>query len=237
MSRNRGLTAFVVFARLLLEGGATGRLGGILMQADPPMIVVAPVVLEANGIRLEPMTLGHEAGLATAAADGALWELWYTSVPPPGGTRGYIETALRGQADGHRLPWVVQDVASETIIGSTSYHDIVAAIDRVEIGYTWYARSRQRSHVNTTCKLLLLAHAFDTLGCQVVGLRTDNFNFTSQKAIEALGAKRDGVLRHHAARPDGSVRDSVMYSIIRSEWPAVRKNLEFRLARHGAALA
>ena len=130
------------------------------------------------------------------------------------------------------LPWAVRDLASNTIVGTTRYHDIVATIDRVEIGYTWYAPSRQRTNVNTTCKLLLLRHAFDTLGCKVVGLRTDNFNFRSQRAIEGLGAKKDGVLRHHAARKDGTVRDSVMYSILAAEWRDVRRHLELRLARH-----
>ena len=131
------------------------------------------------------------------------------------------------------LPWAVRDLASGLIIGTTRYHDIVAAIDRVEIGYTWYAASRQRTNVNTTCKRLLLEHAFDGLGCKVVGLRTDNFNFKSQRAIEGIGAKKDGVLRHHAARRDGTVRDSVMYSILAAEWPDVRRHLELRLARHG----
>ena len=129
------------------------------------------------------------------------------------------------------LPWAVRDLTSGDIIGTTRYHDIVAAIDRVEIGYTFYAKRWQRTHVNTTCKLLLLAHAFDTLGCKVVGLRTDNFNLRSQRAIEALGAKKDGVLRHHQARKDGTVRDSVMYSILAAEWPDVARHLELRLAR------
>ena len=196
------------------------------------MINPQPVTLERDGIRLEPMADRHHDGLAAAAADGNLWELWFTSVPEPGTTRAYIEQALKGQSDGHMLPWVVRDLASGAIVGTTRYHDIVAAIDRVEIGWTWYAASRQRSSVNTTCKLLLLAHAFDTLGCKVVGLRTDNFNFRSQRAIEGLGAKRDGVLRHHATRKDGTVRDSVMYSILAAEWPDVRRHLELRLARH-----
>ena len=130
------------------------------------------------------------------------------------------------------LPWAVRELTSGTIVGSTRYHDIVAAIDRVEIGWTFYAATWQRSHVNTACKLLLLQHAFDALGCKVVGLRTDNFNFRSQKAIEGLGAKKDGVIRHHAARRDGTVRDSVLYSILASEWPNVRRHLELRLARH-----
>jgi RimJ/RimL family protein N-acetyltransferase len=196
------------------------------------MIIVQPVTLEGRGIRLEPLTTTHHDALAAAAADGSLWELWFTSVPAPGGTQAYIADALKGQQDGHMLPWAVRDLATGAIVGTTRYHDIVASIDRVEIGYTWYAQSRQRSSLNTTCKLLLLTHAFDTLGCKVVGLRTDNFNFRSQRAIEGLGAKKDGVLRHHATRRDGTVRDSVMYSILAAEWPDVRRHLELRLARH-----
>ena len=196
------------------------------------MIKPVPVVLERGDIRLEPMTEEHVPGLQKAARDGALWELWFTAVPAPDETEAYVTTALRGLRDGHMLPWVVRDLQSGEVIGSTRYHDIVAAIDRVEIGYTWYAESRQRSHVNTTCKLMLLTHAFDTLGCQVVGLRTDNFNFRSQKAIEALGAKKDGVIRHHLARKDGTVRDTHIYSILRGEWPDVKRHLEFRLQRN-----
>lgn len=200
------------------------------------MIEIQPVTLEGYGVRLEPLTLEHSDALAAAAADGKLWELWFTSVPEPAQTRAYIAGALAGQRDGHMLPWAVRELTGNTIVGSTRYHDIVAAIDRVEIGYTWYGKRWQRSHVNTACKLLLLAHAFDTLGCQLVGLRTDNFNFASQRAIEALGAKKDGVLRHHLARRDGSVRDSVMYSILASEWRDVRRNLEARLTRHGTTV-
>ena len=196
------------------------------------MIHPRPVVLERDGVRLEPLAPEHADALAAAASDGRLWELWFTTVPAPDAMPAYVATALKGQQDGHMLPWVVRDPATGTIVGSTRYHDIVPAIDRVEIGYTWYSQSRQRTGVNTTCKLLLLAHAFDTLGCKVVGLRTDNFNFRSQRAIEALGAKKDGVLRHHAMRRDGSVRDSVLYSILAAEWPDVRRHLELRLARH-----
>ena len=196
------------------------------------MIKPSPVVLERDGIRLEPLSYDHRNDLADAAADGELWLLWYTSVPDPASTQAYIADALKGQDAGQMLPWAVRDVATNTIVGSTRYHDIVPAIDRVEIGYTWYAERCQRTNVNTTCKLLLLEHAFNTLGCAVVGLRTDNFNFRSQKAIEALGAKKDGVLRHHQARRDGTVRDSVMYSILKSEWPDVKRHLELRLARH-----
>jgi RimJ/RimL family protein N-acetyltransferase len=199
------------------------------------MIDVQPVVLEGRGIRLEPLTEEHYTGLAAAAADGRLWELWFVAVPPPGGMPAYLAEALKGQREGHMLPWTVRDLASGAIIGSTRYHDIVPIIDRVEIGHTWYAQSRQRTHVNTTCKLLLLGHAFDTLGCKVVGLRTDNFNFRSQRAIEALGAKRDGVIRHYGVRRNGTVRDVVMYSILASEWPDIRRHLELRLDRHAAS--
>ena len=196
------------------------------------MITLEPTTLEGHGVRLEPLTAAHERDIANAAADGKLWELWYTAVPAPHETAAYIATALEGQRAGHMLPWVVRELSSGAIVGTTRYHDIVAALDRVEIGYTWYAQSRQRTHVNTTCKLLLLRHAFESLRCRVVGLRTDNFNFRSQRAIEGLGAKKDGVIRHHAARKDGTVRDSVMFSILSAEWPDVQRHLELRLARH-----
>jgi RimJ/RimL family protein N-acetyltransferase len=198
------------------------------------MIEPRPIVLEGHGVRLEPLSLEHHDALAAAAADGKLWELWFTSVPEPGQTRAYLEAALAGQRAGHMLPWAVRDAASGAVAGSTRYHDIVAAAGRVEIGYTWYAKRWQRSHVNTACKLLLLGHAFDALGCKVVGLRTDNFNFASQRAIEALGAKKDGAIRHHQPRRDGTVRDSVLYSILAAEWPDVKRHLELRLERHGA---
>ena len=197
------------------------------------MLSLAPVTLEGHGVRLEPLAAAHEAGLVAAASDGRLWELWYTSVPEPDGVAEYIADALAGQAAGRMLAWAVRDPATGDLIGTTRYHDIVAPIDRVEIGYTWYAARWQRSHVNTACKLLLMTHAFEAAGCQVVGLRTDTFNFRSQRAIEALGAKRDGVLRHHQARRDGTVRDSVMYSILAGEWPDVKRHLTERLRRGG----
>ncbi len=196
------------------------------------MIALAPVTLEGHGVRLEPLDAAHVDALAAAAADGRLWELWFTSVPEPERTAAYIEAALAGQAEGHMLPWVVRDLATNTVVGTTRFHDVVPSADRVEIGYTWYSASRHRSHVNTACKLLLLAHAFDGVGCAVVGLRTDNFNVRSQRAIEALGAKKDGVIRHHQVRRDGTVRDSVMYSILAAEWRDVRRHLELRMARH-----
>jgi len=195
------------------------------------MITLAPVTLEGHGLRLEPLLAEHAAALADAAADGRLWELWYTTVPAPAGVERYVADALAGQAAGHMLPWIVRDLASGDIIGTTRYHDIVPAIDRVEIGWTWYAARAQHTHVNTAAKLLLLTHAFDDVGCAVVGLRTDRFNVRSQRAIEALGAQKDGVLRHHQARRDGTVRDSVMYSILRHEWPDVKRHLDTRLQR------
>ena len=195
------------------------------------MIHPKPVTLEGHGVRLEPLSREHHDGLVAAASDGKLWELWFTSVPEPEQAHAYISGAQAGLEAGHMLPWAVRELSSGLIVGSTRYHDVLANVDRVEIGWTWYARRWQKSHVNTACKLLLLEHGFDNLGCKVVGLRTDNFNFTSQRAIEALGAKKDGVIRHHWPRRDGTVRDTVMYSILAHEWPDVRRHLELRLSR------
>ena len=195
------------------------------------MAFVEPTTLSDRGIRLEPLALGHEAGLRTAAADGQLWAIRVTSVPEPEQTRAYIETALQGRAEGHRFAFAVIDEASARVLGSTSYHDILPAVRRVEIGYTWYAQSVQRSHVNTTCKLLMMGHAFDTLGCAVVGWRTDNYNFASQRAIERLGATKDGVIRGHALRRDGTVRDTVIYSMTAAEWPEAKAQLLYLLKR------
>ena len=189
------------------------------------MSFVESVVLRDHGVRLEPLALSHEDGLRAAAADGELWKLRVTSVPAPQETRAYIDAALKMREEGHRFAFAVLDDATGTVLGSTSYHDILPAVRRLEIGWTWYARSVQRSHVNTTAKLLLLGHAFDVLGCQVVGWRTDNFNFASQRAIERLGAKKDGVIRGHALRRDGTVRDTVMYSLRAGEWPESRAQL------------
>jgi RimJ/RimL family protein N-acetyltransferase len=196
------------------------------------MTFVKPVTLTSRGITLAPLALDHEAGLLAAAADGELWTLRVTSVPAPHETRAYIETALKMRAEGSRFAFAVIDEASGTVLGSTSYHDILPAVKRVEIGYTWYARRCQRTHVNTTCKLMLLEHAFDALGCHVVGWRTDNFNHASQRAIERLGAKKDGVIRGHALRRDGTIRDTVMYSLRSGEWPEVRAHLRYLLSRH-----
>ena len=196
------------------------------------MIKPVPLKLEGYGVRLEPLGSEHHDGLAAAAQDGKLWELWFTSVPEPEQTQAYIKAALAGQLAGHMLPWAVRELQTGRIVGSTRYHDIVVEADRVEIGYTWYAKRCQRSHVNTACKLLLFSYGFETLSCKVIGLRTDNFNFASQRAIEALGAKKDGVIRHHAPRRNGTVRDTVMYSVLASEWPDVKRHLELRLKKN-----
>ncbi len=192
---------------------------------------IVAVSLEGYGVRLEPLTRCHADGLRVAARDGELWNLWYTTVPAPEEVEHYIDRALEGVANGTMVPWVVIDAHTGAIIGSTRYHDILVDVDRVEIGYTWYAARFQGTYVNPACKLLLMTHAFESLACAVVGLRTDNFNFRSQAAIEKLGAKKDGVIRHHQPRRDGSVRDSVMYSVLASEWPDVKRNLLFRLGR------
>jgi RimJ/RimL family protein N-acetyltransferase len=196
------------------------------------MSFVSPVILSERGVRLEPLALRHEDGLRAAAADGELWKLRVTSVPEPDQTRQYIEDALRMREQGHRFAFAVIDEATDTVLGSTSYHDILPAVKRVEIGYTWYAKRVQRTHVNTTCKLLMMGHAFDTLGCHVVGWRTDNYNFASQQAIERLGAKKDGVIRGHALRRDGTIRDTVMYSMRAGEWPEARAQLLYLRGRH-----
>ena len=193
------------------------------------MVFVEPTTLSARGVTLVPLDASHEVGLRAAAADGALWNIRVTSVPEPEQTRKYIEDALQMRADGNRFAFAVTDTASGEVIGTTSYHDIIPAARRVEIGYTWYAKRVQRSHVNTTCKLLMLQHAFDTLACNVVGWRTDNFNFASQAAIERLGAQKDGVIRGHALRRDGTIRDTVMYSLRAGEWPEVKAQLLYLL--------
>jgi RimJ/RimL family protein N-acetyltransferase len=193
------------------------------------MAFVEPVTLSARGVTLLPLALEHEAGLKAAAADGELWKIRVTSVPEPEHTRKYIEDALTMREAGHRFAFAVTETATGKVLGCSSYHDIVPAIKRVEIGWTWYAKSSQRSHVNTTAKLLLLTHAFETLGCHVVGWRTDNFNFASQAAIERLGARRDGVIRGHALRRDGTIRDTVMYSLRSGEWPEVKTQLLYLL--------
>jgi N-acetyltransferase len=193
------------------------------------MAFVEPVTLSARGVTLLPLSLAHETGLRAAATDGELWKLRVTSVPEPEHTRTYIENALTMREAGHRFPFAVTDSATGEVLGCTSYHDIVSSVKRVEIGWTWYAKRCQRTHVNTVAKLLLLTHAFEALGCHVVGWRTDNFNFASQRAIERLGAKKDGVLRGHALRRDGTIRDTVMYSMRDGEWPESKAQLLYLL--------
>mgnify|MGYP002776390295 FL=1 len=193
------------------------------------MAFVEPVTLSDRGVTLRPLVLEDEAGLQAAAADGELWNLRITSVPEPENTRKYIEDALAMREAGNRFAFAVTDTATGQVLGCSSYHDIVPAIKRVEIGWTWYAKRCQRTHVNTVAKLLLLTHAFETLGCHVVGWRTDNFNFASQRAIERLGAKKDGVIRGHALRRDGTIRDTVMYSMRSGEWPEAKAQLLYLL--------
>lgn len=189
-------------------------------------------VLSRGDVKLEPLSLAHANDLRAAAADGKLWRLRVTSVPEPENTEAYIEAALKGHADGHMLPFAVRHLGTDQIIGCTRYHDIIAAVGRLEIGYTWYAQSFQRSSVNTICKFLLLTHAFETLNAGVVAWRTDNFNIASQRAIERLGAKRDGVIRGHALRRDGTIRDTVMYSVSAGEWPEIKAHLLYLQERH-----
>ena len=190
------------------------------------MAFVEPVTLEARGVRLLPLSLQHVAGLQAAACDGELWTLRITSVPEPDNVGAYIQTALDTK---DRFAFAVTDTATGEVFGSTSFHDILPTVRRVEIGHTWYAKRCQRTALNTTCKLLMLTHAFESLNCNVVGCRTDNFNFASQKAIERLGAHKDGVIRGHAIRRDGTIRDTVMYSLCAGEWPEVKAQLLYLL--------
>ena len=190
------------------------------------MAFVEPVILKSRGVRLRPLSLADEESMRAAASDGQLWKLRVTSVPEPHEARAYIETAL--QTD-DRFAFAVTNATSGEVLGSTSFHDILPAVKRVEIGYTWYAARCQRTHINSTCKLLLMTHAFETLGCNVVGWRTDNFNFASQQAIERLGAQKDGVIRGNVMRRDGTIRDTVMYSMRAGEWPEAKAQLLYQL--------
>ena len=195
------------------------------------MAFIEPVTLEGRHATLEPLARKHEADLKRAAADGELWRLWYTSVPAPDKTRSYIDTALSMREDLGAMPFGVRDNASGEIVGCTRYFNVDAANRRLEIGHTWYARRAQRTAINTECKLLLLTHAFEKLACIAVEFRTHWFNHASREAIARLGAKQDGVLRNHQILPDGSYRDTVAFSIIESEWPAVKRHLLFLLER------
>jgi RimJ/RimL family protein N-acetyltransferase len=198
---------------------------------NTPQVALAPVHLQDEYVSLEPLAPEHASALEAAAADGELWKLWFTSAPAPGQAATYIAKALRGQRDGLMLPFAVRERHSGEIVGSTRYYEFTAELPRVAIGYTWYARRWQQSHLNSACKRLLLQHAFEQLGCVAVVLHTDARNLDSQRAIERLGAHRDGVLRADKRRPDGSLRDTVCYSILASEWPDVQRWLELRLAR------
>jgi RimJ/RimL family protein N-acetyltransferase len=191
-----------------------------------------PFSLEGQHVRLEPLRQEHLAEIQAAAADGELWKLYYTSVPNPDNTQKWLDTALQWHTEEKAIPFVVRHKASGAIIGSTRYCNIDHNNKRLEIGYTWYAQSHQRSAVNTECKLLLLGHAFEVFGCIAVELRTDWMNKRSQAAIERLGAKRDALLRNHQLMPDGRIRDTVVFSIIQGEWPGVKRNLQFLRDRY-----
>jgi RimJ/RimL family protein N-acetyltransferase len=191
----------------------------------------APLIPSLRGrhVTLEPLTSAHADGLRAAATDGALWEIWYTNVPAPDAVDAYIDHALRMHRDGVALPFAVRD-AEGVVVGTTRYYDIAPEVPRLSIGYTWYARRVQRTGLNTEAKLLLLGHAFETLQCAAVALETSTFNLASCTAIARLGAKQDGILRNHRRHGDGSLRDTVIFSIIAQEWPAVKNRLESRLA-------
>ena len=198
---------------------------------------LTPTCLQDEHVVLEPLSLDHVAALEAAAADGELWNLWFTSAPAPGHARAYVEKALQGHADGLMLPFAVREKSSGEIVGTTRYYDFVAELPRLAIGYTWYAKRWQKSYLNTACKRLLLKHAFETLDCVAVEFHTDHRNLDSQRAIERLGAHRDGVLRAHKRRPDGTLRDTVCYSILASEWLDVDRWLGLRLQRLSGAPA
>lgn len=195
------------------------------------MAFVEPVTLKGERATLEPLGPQHEAALRDAAADGELWRLWYTSVAPPDKMADYISLALDMRERLGAMPFAVRDNAAGAVVGCTRYFNVDAANRRLEIGHTWYAKRAQRTAINTECKLLLLTHAFEVLGCIAVEFRTHWFNHASRAAIERLGAKQDAVLRNHQLLPDGSKRDTVVYSIIDGEWPAVRRHLKFQLDR------
>jgi N-acetyltransferase len=195
------------------------------------MPTLTPVSLQDDHVLLEPLDLYHAPHLEAAAADGRLWELWFTSAPAPGQAHAYIQKALDGLTANAMLPFAVREKSSGDIVGTTRFYEFDPALPRIAIGYTWYAKRWQKSHLNTACKRLLLQHAFETLQCVAVEFHTDGRNLDSQRAIERLGARRDGVLRAHKRRPDGTLRDTVCYSIIASEWPDVSRWLEMRLAR------
>jgi RimJ/RimL family protein N-acetyltransferase len=195
------------------------------------MRFVEPVTLAGRYATIEPLAREHAAGISAAAADGELWRLWYTSVPAPDKVAAWMDVALAMREDLGAMPFVIRDNASGAVVGSTRYFNVEAAHRRLEIGHTWYAQRAQRTAINTECKLLLLTHAFETLDCIAVEFRTSFFNFQSRRAIERLGAKQDGILRNHQITPDGTLRDTVVFSIIRGEWPGVKRHLVFQMER------
>jgi RimJ/RimL family protein N-acetyltransferase len=195
------------------------------------MAFIEPVTLKGAHATLEPLATGHAAALAAAAADGELWRLWYTSIAPPERMHEYVATALDMRERLGAMPFVVRENASGEIVGCTRYFNVDVANRRLEIGHTWYAKRVQRTGVNTECKLLLLGHAFEKLSCIAVEFRTHWFNHASRAAIARLGARQDGVLRNHQLMPDGARRDTVVFSIIDGEWPAVKRHLQFQLER------
>ncbi|MBB6188878.1 GNAT family protein [Rhodanobacter sp. MP7CTX1] len=201
------------------------------------MSQLTPTCLQDEYVALEPLRLDHVPALEAAAADGELWNLWFTSVPPPGQARSYVEKALQAQSEGLMLPFAVRELTSGEIVGTTRYYDIVTELPRLAIGHTWYARRWQKSHLNTACKRLLLRHAFEVIHCVAVELHTDRRNLDSQRAIGRLGAHYDGILRAHKRRPDGTLRDTVCYSIVADEWPDVDRWLGMRLQRLALAPA
>ena len=188
------------------------------------------IELESENIKLTPLTMEHADALVNAANDGELWKLWFTSVPSAEIIDDYITTALEQKAKGLSLPFVVIDKASGEVIGSTRFCNADLLNQRVEIGYTWYSKSYQKTSCNTECKLLLLTHAFESLEAIAVEFRTNWHNQASRSAITRLGAKQDGVLRNHQKMPNGGYRDTVVFSIINTEWPSVKVNLKFKLS-------
>lgn len=198
------------------------------MEAYPP----TPIILTGQYVTLEPLNQTHAEGLEAAASDGKLWNLWFTSVPRPEKVHEFIETALAEQLAGKSIPFVVRRSEDEAIVGSTRYMNIEQVVRRLEIGHTWYAASAQRTPINTECKLLLLRHAFESLACVAVEFRTHRFNEASRRAILRLGAVQDGILRNHRIGADGTLRDTVVFSILQSEWPAVKMNLNFKLSQY-----
>jgi RimJ/RimL family protein N-acetyltransferase len=216
---------FVIFGRLTPIFGAKTQ----LMESW-----LHPVVLEGELVKLVPLEKSHKVDLAFAASDGNLWELWYTSVPTPATTDAYINTALLELEAGKSLPFTIVDKRTNAVVGTTRYMNVDAANKRLEIGHTWYAKKVQRTGVNTECKYLLLKYAFETLKCIAVEFRTNFHNHPSRTAILRLGAKQDGILRNHRVDANGNLRDTVVFSILYSEWKTVKTSLEFKM-KQGAS--